>query len=145
MIFALIIITLSNCSDISIKNGKEMTILEKENLFAWCIIPYDSLNRSPIERAKMLKELGIQSYAYDWRAEHLEFMHQELEIMKQNNIELKGVWLWLDVKGDLYFDKNCEVIFKTLKDKNVKTDIWIGIPEDYFNKLNERPTSNKLY
>ncbi len=141
MIFTLLFITVINCSDILIKNENKMTILENENLFAWCIIPYDSLNRSPIERVEMLKELGIQSYAYDWRTQHLEFMHQELEIMKQSNIKLKGVWLWLDVKGDLYFDENCEVIFRTLKDQNVKTDIWIGIPEDYFNKFDE---ANKL-
>ncbi len=109
-----------------------MKILEIDNLFAWCIIPYDSVNRTPTERAKMLLELGINSYAYDWIPGHLPLMADELRIIKRNNIGLHGVWFWLDGSGSSFFDQQNEFILKTLQDEKIQTDIWIGIPENYF-------------
>lgn len=80
----------------------------------------------------MLKELGINKLAYDWRAEHLSTMAQELNLMLQNGIEITAIWFWIDGKGTELFDEYNEIILNTLKDGNVKTDLWIGIPEDYF-------------
>src|SRR5688572_17532915 len=45
-------------------------LFAKENLVAWCIVPFDSQKRSPEERAAMLEKLGIKRLAYDWRVEH---------------------------------------------------------------------------
>ena len=38
-----------------------------EKLVAWCIVPFDSQNRSPAERAEMLQRIGLKRVAYDWR------------------------------------------------------------------------------
>ena len=57
-----------------------------ENLFAWCIVPYDSKNRTPEERIAMLKELGFNSYAYDWRIKNLDEMEHEWKLAEENNI-----------------------------------------------------------
>src|SRR5690606_24316374 len=43
----------------------------RENLVAWCIVPFDSRQRSPAERAAMVKRLGLNRVAYDWREEHV--------------------------------------------------------------------------
>src|SRR4051812_40766284 len=40
----------------------------RDNLIAWCIVPFDSKNRAPEERAAMLERLGFKHFAYDWRA-----------------------------------------------------------------------------
>lgn len=130
-------IILFNCSNKQNNNGIGMNVLEKENLFAWCIIPYDSLDRTPTERAEMLLELGISSYAYDWRSEHLPIMEEELRIMKEKKIKLKGIWFWLQGSNNSYFDENNELIISTLKKLNISTDIWIGIPEDYFESFDD--------
>lgn len=118
-------------------------ILEKDNLFAWCIIPYDNQNRTPLERAEMLLELGIKSYAYDWRPEHLPNMANELRIMKSKNIGLTAVWFWIDGKEDSFFDEYNEYILKTLKEENIITDIWIGIREDYFKNFDDNEKLKK--
>ena len=39
--------------------------LRTENLVAWCIVPFDASKRSPEQRARMLKELGMTRCAYD--------------------------------------------------------------------------------
>src|SRR4051812_20241643 len=43
----------------------------RDNLVAWCIVPYDGKKRGPEERAAMLDRLGFRRFAYDWRAEHV--------------------------------------------------------------------------
>ena len=39
---------------------------QKENLIAWCIVPFDLNKRTPSERATMLVDLGLNRVAYDW-------------------------------------------------------------------------------
>src|SRR3954463_5065896 len=45
-------------------------LFARENLIAWCIVPFDSKHRGPEERAAMLERLGFRHFAYDWRGEH---------------------------------------------------------------------------
>ena len=54
------------------------SIFAKENLLAWCIVPYDAAHRGPRERAEMLQRLGIHTLAYDWREEHVPSFEDEI-------------------------------------------------------------------
>ena len=65
---------------------------QRENLVAWCIVPFDSKKRTPSERAKMLKKLGINRVAYDWRVEHIPTFEKEILEYKENNIEFFAFW-----------------------------------------------------
>jgi hypothetical protein len=56
-------------------------------LVAWCIVPFDAKKRTPTERAKMLKELGIGRCAYDWRSEHVAEFEEEILQYKKHGIE----------------------------------------------------------
>ena len=71
-----------------------------DNVYAWCIVPFDSLERTPEERIEMLKRLNIKRYAYDWRVKHLESMARELRLAKKNEIEVISVWMWIDAQQD---------------------------------------------
>jgi len=131
----IIIITIIGCNK---KTGEiDLNLLNKDNLVAWCIIPYDSVNRDAEARAQMLKELQIKNLAYDWRPEHLENMAEEFSVMQQNNIKISAVWFWVDGRGSNIFDQYNENIIETLKRENIKTDLWIGVPEEYFGNSNE--------
>ena len=35
-------------------------LFDKDNLVAWCIVPFDAEERAPEQRAVMLNELGIE-------------------------------------------------------------------------------------
>lgn len=67
-------------------------IFAKDNLVAWCIVPFDAKKRGPAERAEMLKRLGITKLAYDWRDQHIPTFEEEILNLKKQNIELFAYW-----------------------------------------------------
>lgn len=67
-------------------------VLRRDNLVAWCIVPFDAAKRGPAERARMLSELGITKSAYDWRAEHVPTFEQEILEYQKHNIEFFAFW-----------------------------------------------------
>jgi hypothetical protein len=119
------------------QNKKDGPVYGKQNLVAWCIVPYDSKKRNAAERAAMLNKLGIQSFAYDWRANDLPLMEAELITLRKNGIHLKSVWFWINGGGIEMFDEANEVIISTLKKTNTRTELWVSFPENYFDGLSE--------
>ena len=63
-----------------------------ENLVAWCIVPFDAKKRSPEERSKMLKTLGLRRSAYDWRKEHVPEFESEILQYRKHEIEFVAFW-----------------------------------------------------
>lgn len=113
--------------------------LDMSNIFAWCIVPFDSVERTPVERIKMLHKLGIQSYAYDWRTKHLETMEKELGLAKANNIEVNAIWMWIDANSDQpdSLSSDNEKMLSIVEKSGLKTDIWLGFNANYFENLND--------
>ena len=64
----------------------------RDNLVAWCVVPFDGKKRSPEVRAAMLAKLGFKSFAYDWWAEHLPTFGREVAALKANGVALTAVW-----------------------------------------------------
>ncbi len=91
----------------------------RDNLVAWCIVPFDSKKRSPEERAEMLKKLGFKRYAYDWRAEHLPTFDREIAALQKNGIELTAVWFPTSL------DKDAKLLLEALKKHEIKTQLWV--------------------
>jgi hypothetical protein len=119
------------------------SIFEKENLVAWCIVPFDSKNRSPDERAMMLNELGITSIAWDWRSKHLPLFEYEIEILRKSNIELKSVWFYVNASSENVIDNECEMILQSLEKTKTQTDLWVSFPESFFEGLSEEEKIKK--
>lgn len=67
-------------------------IFARENLAAWCIVPFDAKHRGPEERAAMLEKLGFTKFVYDYRAEHIPQWDAELEALKKHHVALTGWW-----------------------------------------------------
>src|SRR5713101_5590888 len=62
---------------------KEVSLFARDNLVAWCIVPFDAKKRGPAERAEMLARLGFKRFAYDWRAEHVATFDAEMRALKE--------------------------------------------------------------
>lgn len=82
--------------------GKLEAVLEKENLVAWCIVPFDAQRRTPEQRAQMLVELGIKRCAYDWRDEHVVTFEEEIKQYQRHGIEFFAFWAQHDSAFDLF-------------------------------------------
>jgi hypothetical protein len=67
-------------------------LFDQKNLAAWCIVPFDSLKRSPAQRAEMLERVGITKVAYDWRAEHVPQFEEEILEYKKHGLEFFAFW-----------------------------------------------------
>jgi len=118
------------------KNSKS-TLYARQNLVAWCVVPFDKMKRTPEARAEMLKDLGITQLAYDWRQEHLPTMEEEIRTLKRNDIKLKSVWFWVDGGSGDVMDEANHFILKTLKENNIKTELWLSFNERYFEGLSD--------
>ncbi len=100
-----------------ISGAEKADVLRRENLVAWCIVPFDATKRSPAERAVMLKDLGIGRSAYDWRSEHVASFEQEIVEYKKQGIEFFAFWSTHEKAFEL-FEKH-EIhpqIWQTLRD-----------------------------
>jgi hypothetical protein len=87
-----------------------------ENLVAWCIVPFDAKQRGPAERTTMLRDLGLQRCAYDWRAEHVPTFEEEILQYKQRGVEYFAFW------GEH------DAAFSLFKKHGLAPQIWMTAP-----------------
>ncbi|MDX2430452.1 MAG: hypothetical protein QNK35_05935, partial [Bacteroides sp.] len=136
-----IMISMAGCNQ---QNQKDVSDLyAKDNLVAWCIVPFDASERSPEERANMMNELGISKFAYDYRDKHIPSFKSEIEILKEHHIELSAVWLWLDPKGDDILGDAGRAILQTVEETGTHTEFWVSFPEQVFQGLSDEQALDK--
>jgi hypothetical protein len=114
-------------------------IFRQDNLLAWCIVPYDKLNRTPQQRIALLQELGFSQYAYDWREKHLDSLAEELRLAKQAGIEVAAVWMWVDAGYDAVcrLSVNNQRMLDIVENSGIETKLWLGINGNVFDGLDE--------
>ena len=113
-----------------------------ENLVAWCIVPFDSRERSHEERAQMLNDLGIRQLAYDWRPEHLLTFPEEITVLMDHGIKLRSVWFWIDGTENIIDEQN-ERILKILEEQQVQTELWVSFNDQFFDGLGDEDKLSK--
>ncbi|HJT33278.1 MAG TPA: TIM barrel protein [Pirellulales bacterium] len=95
------------------------SLFARENLVAWCIVPFDRRQRTPEDRAEMLARLGFRHFAYDWRAEHLPTFERELQALAKHGIALDAVWFPAALNDD------AKTILASLERHKIHTQLWI--------------------
>ncbi len=130
---------------VSCKAHKKEPVVDLEKIYAWCIVPFDSLKRSPEERIEMLKRLGIKKYAYDWRQEHLASMAKEFRLAQANNIEINAVWLWIDDNWDAVGKLNDanERLFQIIDEIAYEGQVWVSFNANFFENLSDEEAVEK--
>lgn len=111
-------------------------ILNKENLVAWCIVPFDAKKRGPEDRAEMLERLGLHRLAYDWREQHIPEFDAEIDALARRHIRLEA--FWATVSEDSAKNKHLPVIFDLLQRRHVSPQIWLMFtPSSDFNTVSQ--------
>ncbi|MFP6765009.1 MAG: DUF6797 domain-containing protein, partial [Planctomycetaceae bacterium] len=87
-------------------------VFARDNLVAWCIVPFDGKKRGPAERAAMCAELGLTKVAYDWRQEHVATFEQEILEYRKHGLEYFAFW---DVHDEA---------FRLFRKYNLHPQIW---------------------
>ena len=135
--FFLVFIFLFNCKSVKVKETKDL--FKKENLIPWSIVGFDVKERTPTQRLEMLERLGYTHYAYGYRPKHIPTMLQEWNLAKEKNIQIKAVWLYINLYKDSVgkLRSDAEVVFKNLKKSGLKTQIWVGFYPKFFDNLSD--------
>lgn len=96
------------------------SVFAKDNLVAWCIVPFDAQNRNPEERAQMLERLGVSKVAYDWRANHVPAFEEEILAYKRHGLDYFAFWDWHPAMAPL------------IRKHGIKPQIWktFGAPAE---------------
>lgn len=95
--------------------------LSLTNLVAWCIVPFDTRQRGPEERAAMLADLGIRRLAYDWRAEHIPTFDAEVRAMKARGIEITAWWFPAALNAE------ARAILDCLRRQRISPQLWVTL------------------
>jgi len=114
----------------------DLDLFARENLVAWCVVPYDSRRRGPRARAELLAELGLRRLAWDWRPEHVGQFEAELDALAEFGIELTGLWVPAvvpepsssggDSEDDALgrIDPDVRVLLDVLAERRLATQLW---------------------
>lgn len=111
------------------------SIFRKDNLVAWCVVPFDASKRDPVARAQMLNELGLKKLAYDWREEHIPTFEDEFNALTKYEIELTAFWIPIGFTPQ--DDPTTNMILDLLEKHSLSTQIWITIHGASIDKLEE--------
>ena len=142
-IIALCLVSIFTVFIFSCTSDSNGSLFNKENLVAWCVVPFDSVDRTPEERAAMLQELGFTKFAYDWRLKHLPTFPDEIKSLRAHGVNLKSVWLWIDADSGKIFDDTNEQLLSMIRENNVKTDFWLGFSNKHFEGLSDEQKLEK--
>lgn len=91
----------------------------REEIVAWCIVPFDNQDRTPQARAEMLNRLGVRKLAYDYREKHIPTFDEELKQLQAHDIELTAWWF------PTVLNDEAKLILAALKRHHVRTQLWV--------------------
>ncbi len=94
-------------------------LFRRDNLIAWCIVPFDSAKRGPEERAVMLERLGFKHFAYDYRAEHVPTFDAEIAACRQHGVSLDAWWF----PGTL--NAEAKHILEVCRSNQIQPQLWV--------------------
>ena len=96
------------------------SLFDRQNLTAWCVVPFDARKRGPEERAEMLQRLGFQSFAYDWRQKDIPTFDAEVDAVKKRGIDLVAWWFPQDPA-----DPVAKVILEVARRHGIHPQLWV--------------------
>lgn len=118
------------------------SVFRKDNLVAWCIVPFDAAKRGPEERAQMLRRLGITRLAYDWRERDILTFDEEIDALERHAIRLEAFWVPLSLEPAA--DKNMAIVLDLLERRKVRTQIWVSLHGRETKTLEAMPPAERV-
>jgi len=94
-------------------------LLDRTNLVAWCVVPFDAAKRGPEARAEMLGRLGFSRLAYDWRDEQIPTFDAEALAMRRKNIEMAAWWM------PSVLNEPARAILQTIERQGIHPQLWV--------------------
>jgi len=103
-----------------VSSSETASLWAHNNLFAWCVVPFDANKRGPEERAQMLERLGFQYFAYDWRDKDIPTFDAEIESLQKHKIDVLAWWFPFDAD-----DPVAKATLETFRRHNIHPQLWV--------------------
>jgi len=105
-----------------------------EDVSPWCIIGFDSEERTPIQRISMLQELGLNKYGFNRGKGDISKMIEEFELASKNDIEITSIFLWLNAKRDSVgkLSEGNQELLRNLSKVEQKPTVWVSLSSNFF-------------
>lgn len=130
IVFLLVVVVLTSQSC----HNKQRPLFEVSQVSPWCIIGFDSLDRTPEQRIAMLEEMGFTKYGFNKGKGDLTTMKREFQLAKEHEIEIPSVFLWLNAKRDsvgTLSAANLELL-TNLKEIDQKPTLWVSFSDNFY-------------
>lgn len=120
-------------------NKKNNPSIKIHEVSPWCIIGFDSLNRTPKQRISMLKQMGFTKYGYNKGKGDLSKMKDEFRLAKENNLQITSVFLWLNANRDSIgkLSSMNQELLNNLTEIDTKPTIWLSFSHNFFKNINQ--------
>ncbi|NND78996.1 MAG: hypothetical protein HKN53_03800 [Maribacter sp.] len=132
-ILLLLVLFLISCSN------ERQDLINVDEVSPWCIIGFDSLDRTPEQRIAMLNELGIKKYGFNRGKGDLSKMKDEFYLARENEIEIPSIFLWLNAKRDSVgkLSPSNQELLRNLGEIESKPAIWLSFSDNFFKDLDQ--------
>ena len=117
----------------SCKNEVEPLIIINE-VSPWCILGFDTEERTPEQRIAMIKDLGLSKYGFNKGKGDLTTMIEEFKLATENDIEIPSIFLWLNAKRDSIgkLGEANQELLSNLNKVEQRPVIWISFSNNFF-------------
>lgn len=138
-IVVLLVLCFCSCAERRVED-----MIKVDEVSPWCIIGFDSLDRTPEQRIGLLKEMGFSKYGFNKGKGDLSKMNEEFRLAKENNIEITSIFLWLNAKRDSIgkLSPSNQELLSRLKEVDQKPTIWLSFSSNFFKDLNQEKSIN---
>lgn len=129
----LLILLFSSC------NKDQKALIKINEVSPWCIIGFDSMDRSPELRISLLQELGLNRYGFNKGKGDLTTMIQEFNLASENDIEIASVFLWLNAQRDSIGKLSTanQELLNNIKKVDQKPAIWVSFSDNFFKEIDQ--------
>lgn len=130
LLFSLVLLSCGNDAE---------KLIDPNDVTPWCIIGFDSEERTPQQRIDLLKELGLNKYGFNRGKADFSKMIEEFKLAAENQIEITSVFLWLNAKRDSVgkLSPANEELLSNLTKIDQKPDIWLSFSNNYFENIDQ--------
>jgi len=128
------LIALSSCAN----NVEELITISEVS--PWCILGFDSVDRTPEQRIAMLKDMGLKKYGFNKGKGDLSKMVEEFKLASENDIEITSIFLWLNAKRDSIGKLSLanQELLSNLSKVEQKPVIWLSFSHNFFEELSQK-------
>ncbi len=115
----------------------------EDRLMAWAFLAFDPDERSPVERAEMLRRAGFTRCGYEGHPRYVRHLEDHIIAYRDHGIEMVGIYMEIREEDPLE-QESIKGIIDILKRQNYKTQFWLTVKDALLEDITEEERVEKV-